>query len=93
MDVVLLWGPERIVPEIERLRALQPGLADADLRSALDEAHAVLAEAEALAPGIKSGEIHDAGKRLSERWPWLTDSQIASAIQQGLVFHWRDTGI
>jgi len=93
MDEVLLWGPERMTPEIERLRAKNSGLSDQELQAALDDAHRVLGEAEALAGGIKAGDIHDAGRRISKNRPWLSDDQIARAIQQGLYFHWRDTGL
>lgn len=93
MDAVLLWGPERMTPEIDRLREQHADVVDADLQAALHEAHRVLSEAEELAGGIKTGEIRDAHRRLSEGRPWLSDEQVGRAIQQGLYFHWRDTGL
>lgn len=93
MDAVLLWGPERMTPEIDRLREKHPGHSDSYLQAALLEAHRVLSEAEELAAGIKTGEIRDAHRRISEGRPWLSDEQVGRAVQQGLYFHWRDTGL
>lgn len=93
MDVVLQWGPERSIPDIERLRAKHADVSDDELRLALTQAERVLSEAEGLAGGIKDGSVREAGKLLRQDRPWLTDEQVGRAIQQGLYYHWRDTGL
>lgn len=91
MDVVLTWGPERMVPEIDRLRKRQPALTDNELKQALSEAWKVLGEAEAHAPAVKSGGS-GASQALMRNRPWLTAEQASQAISQGLYYHWRETG-
>ena len=90
MDVVLQWGPERMVPEDDRLRQKHPSLTDDEVRLALAEAWKVMTEAEALVPGIKRGTREGSNLRLER--PWLSEEQAGRAINQGLYSHWRDTG-
>lgn len=92
MDVVLTWGPERSIPESDRLRGLYPGLTDAQIQAALAEAWKVMGEAEIFAPEIKRGISTNALERLRRDRPWLTEDQASRAISQGLYSHWRDTG-
>ena len=92
LDVVLQWGPERAVPERDRLREKQPDVPDDELDMALHAAYSVLGQAEALAPGMKQGRIHDGTERLKSAFPWIDDESASRAIQQGLYFHWRDEG-
>ena len=93
LEVVLAWGPERATPEEDRLLATHPDLATADVTEALSEAHAVLREAEGLAPEIKgTGSASTTRSQIVAEHPWLGDEQLERAIQQGLYFHWRDTG-
>jgi hypothetical protein len=93
-EIVLTWGPERGVPEPDRLRQKFPNLSDAEIQFALQEGHRVLSEATALAEGIKVGTIPKSGNQtLRDSRPWLTESLAGSAINQGLYFHWRETGM
>ncbi len=94
MDVVLLWGPERAIPEPDRLRVLVPRASDEDITDALRHAHKVLSEAIKLAPATKSSQmsVRHAVKQLREERPWLTANQANQAISQAQYFHWRDTG-
>ena len=92
LDVVLTWGPERMTPELNRLKEKQPQTSDEERQAALQAAYQVLSVAEAIAPEVKSGETN-ATAQLQERFPWASDEQIARAIQQGLYAHWRDTGL
>lgn len=92
LDVVLTWGPERMTPELERLKEKQPRASEAEQQEALRTAYQVLSAAEALAPEIKRGETN-ATAQLRERFSWASDEQISRAIQQGLYSHWRDTGL
>lgn len=91
LEVVLQWGPERSVPELERLRISEPDATDDELTEALGLAQRVLSRAEALAPRVKMGSV--LGTQIPrEEFPWITDDLAARAIQQGMFFHWRDTG-
>jgi hypothetical protein len=92
MDVVLQWGPERMVPETDRLRQKYPDLSEDEAGKALAQAWKVLGVAESLASDIKSGVETDATSKLQEGRPWLTDEQASRAINQGLYSHWRETG-
>jgi hypothetical protein len=92
MDVVLQWGPDRMVPEADRLRRKHPNLSDDEAGQALAQAWKVMGEAEAFAPGIKRGSETNATSRLQAGRPWLTDDQASRAINQGLYSHWRETG-
>jgi hypothetical protein len=93
MDVVLTWGPERLRPEIERLRERHPDADPMVAAAALEEGHRALADAEALAPAIKgAGPATTSKEEIRHRHPWLTDELLDRAVQQGLYFHWRDTG-
>lgn len=94
MDVILQWGPERMKPEADRLRSLVKGqVSDDEVAEALREAQKVLSHAEQLAPNLKQGLFAKSGDRtLREKWPWLTKEQASQAINQGMYFHWRDTG-
>ena len=92
MDVVLQWGPDRMVPEADRLRRKHPKLTDDEVREALAQAWKVMGEAEAFAPDIKRGKETNATSKLQAGRPWLTDDQAGRAINQGLYSHWRDTG-
>ena len=94
MDVVLQWGPERMTPEPERLRALvKSPISDDEVTEALREAQKVLSHAEQVAPKLKQGLFAKSGDRtLRDKWPWLSQEQAAQAINQGMYFHWRDTG-
>lgn len=92
LDVVLTWGPERMTPEVERLREKQPNTVDEELHEALQTAHQVMSHAERLAPEVKSNSVN--GERsLREEYPWVTRSQASRAIQQGMYFHWKDSGL
>lgn len=94
LDVILQWGPERMTPEAERVRALtKRPLSDDEVAEALMEAHRVLSYAEQLAPNLKRGLVSKSGDRsLREKWRWLSQDQASRAINQGMYFHWRDTG-
>lgn len=92
LDVVLTWGPERMTPEVERLREKHPGTADEDLHEALQVAHQVMSHAERLAPDVKSNSVNGE-RQLAEEYPWITRSQASRAIQQGMYFHWKDSGL
>ncbi len=92
MDVVLTWGPERMVSEEDRLLIQHPELSPEQVQEALAEAHRVMRESESLAPGIKRGLLNSGHKELRRRWPWLTKDQAERVINQGLYYHWRDTG-
>lgn len=93
LEVVLAWGPERATPEEDRLLAIHPDLDPADVTEALIEGHAVMREAEGLAPAIKgTGSASTTRSQIVAAHPWLGDEQLERAIQQGLYFHWRDTG-
>lgn len=94
MDVILQWGPERMTPEAKRLRSLvKSPLSDSEMTEALSEAQRVLSHAEQLAPSLKQGLSAKSGDRtLRDKWPWLTKEQASQAINQGMYFHWRDTG-
>ena len=92
--VVLTWGPERSMPEPERLLQQFPDLSEDQVAIALNEGHRVLSEATDLAEGIKDGSIPKSGNQtLRDSRPWLTESLAGSAITQGLYFHWRETGM
>ncbi|MCC7433142.1 MAG: hypothetical protein IT363_00545 [Methanoregulaceae archaeon] len=92
LDVVLTWGPERMTPELDRLKEKQPKSSEEERQEALQTAYQVLSAAEALAPEIKGGATN-ATAQLREQFPWVSDDQLARAIQQGLYSHWRDTGL
>ena len=92
MDVVLQWGPERMVPEADRLRQKHPDLSEDEASHALAQAWKVMGEAEGLAPDIKRGVESRATFKLQQGRPWLTDEQAGRAINQGLYSHWRETG-
>lgn len=55
------------------------------------ESPSALSRAETLAPDVKSGRVNGT-QVLREEFPWVTDDLAARAIQQGIYFHWRDTG-
>jgi hypothetical protein len=94
MEVVLAWGPERTVAELDRLLARHPGIDPAAAGSALTEAHRVMAEAESLAPELKGvGAAPTTKQAIRRDHLWLTAELLDRAVQQGLYFHWRDTGI
>lgn len=90
LNVVLTWGPERAVPELERLRERQPLLSTEEAETALKQAWQVMRQAEALAPGVKTGG--PGVQKLLAEFPWVTEDQAGRAIQQGLYYHWRETG-
>jgi predicted nucleotide-binding protein len=92
LDVVLTWGPERMTPELVRLKEKQPWASEEERQEALQSAYQVLSAAEAIAPEVKRGATN-ANAQLRESFPWASDEQIARAIQQGLYSHWRDTGL
>jgi hypothetical protein len=93
LDVVLTWGPERATPEEDRLSAAHAGLGSEQVAAALSEAHAVLRAAESLAPAIKgTGAAPTTRSGIVAAHPWLTDDLLERSVQQGLYFHWRDTG-
>lgn len=87
----MTWGPERAVPEVERLRERQPSLTPEEYEAALREAWRVMGKAEALAPAVKDGRVMGIQDLVAE-FPWVTDDQAGRAIQQGLYYHWRETG-
>jgi hypothetical protein len=92
MDVVLQWGPDRQVPEADRLRRKHSDLTDDEAGQALAQAWRVLGEAELLAPDIKAGTETNANSRLRANRSWLTEDQAGRAVNQGLYSHWRETG-
>jgi hypothetical protein len=92
MDVVLTWGPERSIPEADRLRDHHPEITDSQVQAALAEAWRVMGQAESFAPDIKRGISTNAHEILRRDRPWLTEDQASRAISQGLYSHWRDTG-
>lgn len=89
MEVVLAWGPERAVPQRERLRSMHP-VCDEVLGEALDEAQRVLSQAEEMAGDMRKNAISNPTDRLMEGRPWLTVDQADRAIQQGLYLYWRE---
>lgn len=92
MDVILTWGPERMRPEIDRLRASFPNLDEATAQDALREASRALSEAESGAASAKAGNQRQLEKSLRKDRPWLTADQASRAVNQGMYYHWRDTG-
>lgn len=93
MDVVLTWGPERMRPEIDRLRDSFPGIDDGSAKRALAEASRVLREAEDGAAVAKSSGVHQLENALRKDRPWLTSDQAGRAVSQGMYYHWRETGM
>ncbi len=93
VDVVLTWGPERIRPEIDRLRDSFPDVDEATAKEVLADAWKVLSEAEAGAGAAKSGNTRGLEKALRKDRPWLTSDQVSRAVNQGMYYHWRETGM
>jgi len=91
LDVVLTWGPERMIPELERLREKQPDATEQELKEALEIGHQVLSYAEKLAGGIKANQVNGE-RKLLEKYPWVTKSQSSHVITQAMYYHWRETG-
>lgn len=95
MDVVLRWGPDRIIPEPERIRQVHPNLSDGEVQEARNLAYAVLTEAsQELAALLKEKQISrgDAVLQLQSNRPWLTEDQALQAINQGEYYFWRENG-
>lgn len=92
LDVVLTWGPERMTPEVERLRQKQPSATEQELQDALQEAHRVISFAEQLAGGMKANQVNGE-RRLCDEFPWVKKSQVSHVITQAMYYHWRDTGL
>ena len=94
LDVVMTWGPESARPDADRLLERHPGLDETTVQQALAEAHLVTSKAEQLAPAEKGvGDAPLTRADICHAHPWVTDDQLARAIQQGLYAHWRDTGM
>jgi hypothetical protein len=94
MEVVLTWGPDRLTPELDRLLAAHPHIDSCVAESALAECHRVMASAQDLAPALKGlGPSTTSRAEIRSRHTWLTEELLDRAIQQGLYFHWRDTGL
>lgn len=93
MEVVLTWGPERARPEIDRLRDSFPDVDDATAKEALSLAAKALSEAEAGAGSAKAGNQRGLEKTLRRDRPWLTADQASRAVNQGMYYHWRETGM
>lgn len=92
MDVVLTWGPERSRPEMDRLRDKFPDVDDATASEALKDAARVLSEAESGAASAKSGNQRGLENALRKNRAWLTAEQASQAVNQGMYYHWRETG-
>lgn len=95
MDVVLQWGPERGVPEADRMRKVHTSLNDEEIQEARSVAYSVLNEAmNEIAFSLKNETISrdEAIVKLRSTWAWLTDEQARKAIGQGEYYHWRENG-
>lgn len=95
MDVVLQWGPDRGIPEPDRIRTVHPELSDDEVQQSRNIAYQVLIAAiNEIAPSLKMNEISrdEAVGKLRSIWPWLSDEQALKAIGQGEYYHWRETG-
>lgn len=94
LDISLAWGPQRMVPLPERLKAKFPALSDADIAALERECGALLSMVCSLADqigdhGLAPSEAH---ARLHARFPTLDDKRAAYAMHQGYYSYWRDNG-
>lgn len=94
LDISLAWGPQRIVPLAERLKAKFPALSGAEIAALERECDAVLSMVCSLADqigdqGLAPAEAH---ARLHARFPTLDDKRAGAAMHQGYYSYWRDNG-
>lgn len=95
MDVVLQWGPDRAIPEADRMRRVHPDLTDEEIQGLRNLAYKVLSETtNVIAPSLKGKWItrEEAIDKLQSEWVWLNRDQALQAINQGEYYHWRETG-